>query len=41
MFGLFAFVLCVCVLFVFGSVFGFVSLFLGVLLGFLDERDSA
>ena len=33
--------LCVCVLFVFGAVFGFCFLFLGVLLGFLDERDSA
>ena len=31
----------VCVLFVFGAGFGFCFLFLGVLLGFLDERDRA
>ena len=36
-------VLCVCVLFVFGAVFGvfFLFLVLGVLFGFLDDRDSA
>ena len=43
-FVLFCFCFCFCVFvfcFVFGSVLVFASLFLGVLLGFLDERDSA